>query len=29
MLHTLKETAKTLKKQLFILYFAYQDNRVA
>lgn len=29
MLHTLKETAKTLKKQLFILYFVYQDNRVA
>lgn len=29
MFQKLKETAKALKKQLFILYFAYQDDRVA
>ncbi|MDX1258929.1 YkvA family protein [Exiguobacterium sp. K1] len=29
MLEKLKDTAKKLKKQIFILYFAYQDERVA
>lgn len=29
MLEKLKDTAKKLKKQIFILYFAYQDDRVA
>lgn len=29
MFQKLKETAKQLKKQIFILYLAYQDDRVA
>ncbi|AFS70549.1 YkvA family protein [Exiguobacterium antarcticum] len=28
MLQKLKDTAKKLKKQIFILYFSYQDDRV-
>ena len=29
MLEKLKDTAKKIKKQIFILYFSYQDDRVA